>query len=144
MSDAALERAIRDLLAQRQCIRCNAVYTDMDNVGAWQCRWHPGPLQGPDPMPFGAPACTFACCGVAPRAGLAAWQGPDAARGCQPCDHVSGHGMPPPLVIPLDRARILFGDRLVARPGVHVDSAAAEVHVRRFGGMLPPHPLPSQ
>lgn len=61
-------RPILDRLQEkRRCVFCNVEYKNIDNIGRWQCVWHPLPLQ---------PDNTYECCGR-----------PGSTRGCKPCDH---------------------------------------------------------
>ena len=132
--DDRLEETVSQLLMTRQCLRCMAVYADMDSVGAHECRYHPDLFQGAGAQMFGTDDCTWACCGVARDPRHRAWRGACMARGCRRCDHTSRIGLPNSLRIPLDRARVLFGHRLdvgSGRPGVSIDHSASVVVIVR-------------
>lgn len=49
-----------------KCRSCGSIYKPLDNIGRWQCRWHPGYIRADQ---------TYSCCGR--RNGL----------GCKRCDH---------------------------------------------------------
>lgn len=50
---------------QTKCMSCGAMYQPLNNIGGWQCRWHPGYMQSND---------LYSCCNT---------RGP----GCKRCDH---------------------------------------------------------
>ena len=54
-------------IGERRCMFCNAVYKNIDNLGRWQCGWHPGKV---DDLGY------YTCCNrEAPFVG------------CKRCDH---------------------------------------------------------
>ena len=135
MTDVTLEKTIVELMQVKQCLRCRDFFTEMDDAGAWGCRVHPGAFQGVTAGMYGTERDTYTCCGISPVPTHRQFRGYDMAKGCTPCDHSIRRGIPSTLVIPVDRARVLFGERLDAskRPGVSFDHATNNVHIVRFG-----------
>jgi len=83
------EKAIKQFSAmtRQTCTRCFVVYDDIDNVGRWQCRFHPGSYDT---------VCGYTCCGrrnTSPRTSRWGRLGYEPERvvrlhtGCTPCDH---------------------------------------------------------
>lgn len=136
MGDGRLEQTIAELMQTKECMRCGMLFRDMQEMGSWNCRLHTGTLQSVMASEFGTELGTFTCCGVSPSPWHAKWAGDDAASGCLRCDHTIGKGLPKTLQIPLERARILFGDRLATgdRPGLKSDEHTDTLLIVRFEG----------
>ena len=88
-----------DVTLPRTCIICGEFFTHEGSLARHQCARHPGVYQAHIAV-FGTEIDTYSCCGL-------------ANRGCLPCDHVTEPGLPPDLVMPLARARALFGDDII-------------------------------
>lgn len=72
--DAWLDKELGPILRQldldrRVCAYCNVVYKNLDNIGRWQCSWHPAQVNGDN---------VYTCCGKSAP-----------AMGCLRCDHNS-------------------------------------------------------
>ena len=131
---ASLEQTIGDLMQTKQCLRCRAFYTTMDDVGQWRCRVHPGFLQAVTASVWGTEPGTYSCCGASPHPRHPQWAGDEAAAGCTPCDHTTTRGRPNSLLIGLERAQVFFGNRLLGegRPGISVNERDATVSIVRY------------
>ena len=131
-----LQHTIGDLMQPKECMRCRTLFCEMDAMGAWGCRTHTGHVQTMMRTIYGTQSDTFTCCGTSPFCTHAAYAGRDVARGCQRLDHMTKPGLPKTLVIPLDRAHVLFGDRLLTdtRPGITCDKTTNSVRSVRYEG----------
>lgn len=135
--DRRLEQTIADLMQRKQCLRCGELFSDMEELGSWSCRLHPGHLQSVFVSTFGTERDTFACCGTSPWPWHRMYAGVDAAKGCKRCDHTIHRGLPDTLQIPLERAQVLFGARIDAginRPGMTSFPERGELLVVRYEG----------
>jgi hypothetical protein len=70
--DRWLNKQLGPILARLQqdrrlCVFCGLHYSNIDNIGRWQCRFHPGSVDGKG---------AFTCCGSAFN-----------SMGCRLCDH---------------------------------------------------------
>ena len=122
-----------ELSALRQCGRCKQHYQELENLGSWQCRYHPrsvifSPCIGPRGV---QQAYTHPCCGISPYASHAAYAGEDMARGCQQCDHVMRGAHEQDLTFTLEMASAILRDRLEHLPGAEFDSRTNDVHITR-------------
>jgi len=133
---ALLEKSIADLMCQKQCVRCGSLFTEMAAHGAWSCRVHPGTFQGAGAAVWGTDRDTFSCCNTSPWPTHRLYPGRELAAGCTPCDHTIHAGLPDTLVIPLERAAVLFGDRLYdgRRPGIRVRPDEGIVYIFGYSG----------
>lgn len=132
----ALRETLAELLEVKRCTWCSITFTDFDEIGCLRCRVHPGFMQACGTLVYGTAERTYSCCGAARDPTHRQYRGRAAARGCVPCDHTDRPGKAPPLVIPLEQARVLLGDELLAdasRPGVRVDENAGAVFISRYG-----------
>jgi hypothetical protein len=124
-----------DLTRLRACARCRRHYAEIDNLGTWRCRYHPGAV-ATAPMP-GVPAGHYSCCRASastewtfaerPPPGFAAVR---PAAGCARCDHVedaAAEHEPTRVVLPTEAATLL----LLAAPGVVDDTSRGRVYVLR-------------
>jgi len=109
----SLREVVEDLQASRTCTRCGRTFTDLNNLAALRCRWHPGHVQlhaGSGETPIGA----YTCC---KRPADASSPGFARNLGCVPCDHTSRldkqHELP--MTLSLRDARILFPESTFAR-----------------------------
>jgi len=72
---------------KRRCVVCNLKYSEIDNIGRWRCRMHPG----------GVSDGRFACCGLPTAAPTARHhfeinrERVGKALGCVRCDHRVQH-----------------------------------------------------
>jgi len=129
-------KTLADLLQVKRCIWCQMTFTDMDEIGRLHCRVHPGMLQGQGAFVPGTDDNTYSCCGASRDPWHRAYRGRDAAQGCVPCDHTARRGKAPLLAIPLEQARVLFGNKFLqdtSRPGVFIDDDAGTVFIARYG-----------
>jgi hypothetical protein len=83
MSDAQLDAilvvryqaSLAALREMRVCVYCNMQYREIDNLGAWECAYHPGTLCQPE----GVMGRRYKCCGQA-----------FGRPPCRSCDHTMG------------------------------------------------------
>jgi len=108
--------SLESLNELRHCRRCDTPYLEINNLGAWKCRYHPGDVSA---VWADRPRHTWTCCG--------AHDDPCPLRthadtGCVKCDHVwevtptvqEERQLPDAHV-----ARLTLGkERLAGRPGV--------------------------
>ena len=117
------------LTAVRVCSRCAREYRELDNVGAWRCRMHPGHVTGA--VVVNGQRSVYTCC-----------NGGEAAVGCVACDHAVYEEddvlaryktrTPHVLRFDVDEAHHVFGTRRCdACPGFAFDDALDAYLVRR-------------
>ncbi len=92
-SDEKVNRVISEYTQVLQCERCQAVFTELANVGTWGCRYHPGK--------FNRKLQRYECCGEQPMchsnynqfAEYTTWKDRYTPQlfslGCKRCDHYS-------------------------------------------------------
>ena len=93
-SNPEVKKVIKKYTNVFECTRCNAIFTEISNVGCWQCKYHPGVLDHDKKE--------WSCCGEKPHlvsnydhfARYATWKDkfspvPLYSIGCTPCDHLS-------------------------------------------------------
>ena len=129
MASDALAEVVETLRAPRQCRRCRAQYDEMSSLGAHECRRHVGYLQTVQPE-YGGRLNTFTCCGASPFGWHDAYRGPDETRGCVRCDHTDSAGQPDDIVIPVERAQVLFANRLANR-AIEFNDTNTHIVIRR-------------
>lgn len=91
-SDSVVKKKIKDYTKILQCMYCEKIFTELDNVGTWQCRYHPGKLDFQTQR--------YTCCGQKSHlnsnhdgwARYVTWnetfdRKPIQTLGCTPCDH---------------------------------------------------------
>lgn len=120
---------IQTLEAPRQCMHCRQWYTEMQSIGAQECRRHTGVLQSVMPV-YGGRTDTYTCCGISPYGWHDAYRGDEEALGCVACDHTDEPGLPEDIYMPAERAEIIFGRRLNGR-NVHLDERTSMLAIVR-------------
>ncbi len=65
--------SLEALEAERECAYCKQIYREIDNIGAWDCAYHPGTLNYASTYV----GKRYSCCGQAA-----------GSRACMSCDHV--------------------------------------------------------
>ncbi len=93
-SNPEIKKVIKKYTAVLECSRCNKIYTEISNVGCWQCKYHPGVLDHDKKE--------WTCCGEKAHlvsnynsfARYGIWKDkfspvPMYSIGCTPCDHLS-------------------------------------------------------
>ena len=109
-----IEDTIVTLNAPRQCMHCRLWYTEMQSIGAHECRRHTGHVQSVM-VAYGGKLDTFSCCGVSPYGWHEDYQGEEAALGCVACDHTDEPGLPENISLTAERAEIIFSRELHGR-----------------------------
>jgi len=64
--------SLKALGLERECAYCRQIYREIDNIGAWDCAYHPGTLYYADTYV----GTRYSCCGQAA-----------GSRACTSCDH---------------------------------------------------------
>lgn len=113
--DAQLKPVIEQLQDVRRCVYCNAMYKNIDNIGTWQCSWHPERADHED---------YYRCCGRHA-----------ASNGCQPCDHNS--------VASVREGRWTDKNDLIDVPMAIVDQLQPHQEAYAFKGVNPTNPARS-
>jgi len=123
-AEADVDALAVDVTLSRTCLVCGSFFTHEGSLARQQCARHPGVFQAHVAV-YGTDIDTFSCCG---RAG----------RGCLACDHVTEPGLPVDLVMPLARARALFGDDVATarRVRVHADGRTLTLYRSAAASML--------
>lgn len=135
-------RHVTKLTALRECVRCSKHYREIDNLGTWKCRYHPGLLQSAHYHVGGIDAGHWTCCALSARvtrpadgymytSGELFFNNP--SRGCARCDHVSTHTRQHEPTRRLNRSTMhaLFGEYAPDAPGRHIDERTGDVIVVR-------------
>ena len=123
----------------RHCRRCDVPYREINNLGVWGCKYHPGRVNC---VVNDGTLGTWTCC--AARAA----QNPRRAHdnGCVACDHVweiTGTDNEPRLLLDAHTARITLGiERLAGKRGVGSLPHAHAYVVRRSAD--DDEPLPAE
>lgn len=98
-SDEKVKKVIKDFTDVHQCERCKKVFTEIANVGVWDCKYHPGK--------FNYDTLSYECCGEKATnfsnydnfAAYATWKhkfNPTIfSLGCKRCDHTSSKSKVP-------------------------------------------------
>ena len=128
-----VEHHLAELHAAQQCIRCNRSYRELDNLGQWQCSFHPGHVQydaGVHILPDSYTCCNTPAPGSYDRH---LHTRPPLRRGCTPADHVGAlHAFVPDVAVyDADDARVLFSDAFFSGPGVVYDQVAHQYLIIR-------------
>lgn len=132
-SNAQVRAVTKVFLQVHQCRVCDRYFTEMENVGQWKCKWHPGEWDGVRRK--------WTCCGQTERKNVGdhsylgrymPWNpkeyinmpGPHS-KGCTKCDCVSKYKNPVPQtqIVLEDIACIIpqlaaYGKALQDRPGL--------------------------
>ena len=119
---------VRELHAPRECRHCGTWFNEAENLGFHRCRRHPDLLQSVQ-EDYGGRLDTYTCCGVSPHGWHDAYE-VDRALGCVACDHTSDPGRPDDIVVPIERAQIIFQESLRGRDLV-VDRVQSTVTILR-------------
>lgn len=93
-SNSEVKKVIKKYVKVLECDVCKAIYTELNSVGCWQCKYHPGR--------FDKRTQQWTCCGEKKHlysnydhfARYATWKDkfspvPLFSSGCTPCDHKS-------------------------------------------------------
>jgi len=123
----------------RHCIRCGAFYKEIDNLGQWKCRNHPGDqVENSDTFNKHDPF-TFSCCGLShwdeyaktpSKKHIFEYRNP---LGCTPCDHTIIPGAPQytekdDIVLPI----VTFRPIMRRLNAVSVIRETTRIRVRRY------------
>ena len=123
-----METQLERLHELRVCRRCEAPYLEINNLGVWACRYHPGRVNR---VVNDGTLLTWTCCGK--RAANEARLAHD--DGCVACDHVwevVGADNEPRLLLDEHAARVTLGvERLAGKRGVEPLRSAHAYVVRR-------------
>ena len=118
---AKVRAQLAALMERRTCVRCDVVYTELENLGTWHCSHHPGVLDNVWARHVDARGNmrgTYSCCGRAPPLR------PAAADGCARCDHTDVEQPPEePICVEAEHARQLLGERRLSAPGVAYEAS---------------------
>ena len=93
-----LKNTMQKLTMIRACVRCESTYRELDNLGAWRCRYHPGVVFSEHFHMSGIDAGHYSCCnssrGTTRPLNDHTFDSGERFRavrhkGCAKCDHVS-------------------------------------------------------